>query len=369
MDKKRTYFPDLTIKGFKSTDHLYIDSLSSINLIAGDNNVGKSTVLEALYALATGGEMGALLQMGCNRMNIQNPMGESFVVDKEKLLLTFFKDWQFKLGKDLIIKAGTDQALQMKLVYVLESKEKAGNAVVNKMEILDQPLENAQGGDTLERGILFTSNNNTFFSAFSTGSGMGDEFVYPKQVNFIHTSLSSKSYNLRLWDNIALTGLERHVIEALRVIDPLVENLAFLEESVLKGGRGASDRVPYITLKNRSDRYPLSIMGDGMNRILSIILGIVNSKGGICLIDEIENGIYYRRQPELWRIICLLVKELDVQLFATTHSLDCIRSFSSVAHEVDAQLIRLEKRKSEFAAVNYKSGELQIALENDIELR
>ena len=194
MDKKRIYFPDLTIKGFKSIDHLYIDSLSSINLIAGDNNVGKSTVLEALYALATGGEMGALLQMGCNRMNIQNPMGESFVVDKEKLLLTFFKDWQFKLGKDLIIKAGTDQALQMKLVYVLESKEKAGNAVVNKMEILDQPLENAQGGDTLERGILFTSNNNTFFSAFSTGSGMGDEFVYPKQVNFIHTSLSSKSY-------------------------------------------------------------------------------------------------------------------------------------------------------------------------------
>ena len=274
MDKKRIYFPDLTIKGFKSIDHLYIDSLSSINLIAGDNNVGKSTVLEALYALATGGEMGALLQMGCNRMNIQNPMGESFVVDKEKLLLTFFKDWQFKLGKDLIIKAGTDQALQMKLVYVLESKEKAGNAVVNKMEILDQPLENAQGGDTLERGILFTSNNNTFFSAFSTGSGMGDEFVYPKQVNFIHTSLSSKSYNLRLWDNIALTGLERHVIEALRVIDPLVENLAFLEESVLKGGRGASDRVPYITLKNRPDRYPLSIMGDGMNRILSIILSI-----------------------------------------------------------------------------------------------
>ena len=63
MDKKRIYFPDLTIEGFKSIDHLYIDSLSSINLIAGDNNVGKSTVLEALYALATGGEMGALLQM------------------------------------------------------------------------------------------------------------------------------------------------------------------------------------------------------------------------------------------------------------------------------------------------------------------
>ena len=159
-------------------------------------------------------------------MNIQNPMGESFVVDKEKLLLTFFKDWQFKLGKDLIIKAGTDQTLQMKLVYVLESKEKAGNAVVNKMEILDQPLENAQGGDTLERGILFTSNNiHSFLLSVRVRVWGMNWFIRSRLTLFIRLCLLKViicDYGTICFDRTGKT-----CIEALRVIDPLVENLAF----------------------------------------------------------------------------------------------------------------------------------------------
>lgn len=54
----------------------------------------------------------------------------------------------------------------------------------------------------------------------------------------------------------------------------------------------------------------MSVMGDGMNRILSLILGLVNCKDGVCFIDEIENGVYYRRQPALWKIISHLVGKL-----------------------------------------------------------
>ena len=120
----------------------------------------------------------------------------------------------------------------------------------------------------------------------------------------------------------------------------------------------------------RNNRYPLSIMGDGMNRILSVILSIVNSKNGICLIDEIENGIYYRKQLDLWKIIFFLVNELNVQLFATTHSLDCVRSFSSMAENGEMnRLIRLEKRKTGPFAICYAPQELKVALDNEIELR
>ena len=109
-----------------------------------------------------------------------------------------------------------------------------------------------------------------------------------------------------------------------------------------------------------------------MNRILSIILAIVNSKNGICLIDEIENGIYYRKQLDLWKIIFFLVDQLNVQLFATTHSLDCVRSFSSMAENGNGemnQLIRLEKRKKGPFAICYAPQELKVALDNEIELR
>ena len=136
----------------------------------------------------------------------------------------------------------------------------------------------------------------------------------------------------------------------MRIIEPDIDNLAFIEDPYTESGKLI--RVPYITFKNKSGRYPLSVMGDGMNRILSIILGLVNSKDGVCLIDEIENGIYYKRQPELWDMICHLVKELNIQLFATTHSLDCIRNFSASATD-NSQFIRLEKRKTGIKAVCY----------------
>jgi AAA15 family ATPase/GTPase len=71
-------------------------------------------------------------------------------------------------------------------------------------------------------------------------------------------------------------------------------------------------------------------MGDGMNRILTIILALVNSDNGCLLIDEFENGLHYTVQENLWRIIFHLSKELNIQVFATTHSEDCIKGFQSV---------------------------------------
>ena len=132
---------------------------------------------------------------------------------------------------------------------------------------------------------------------------MEDEFRFSERVilpnvHFVHTVSSSKDMNARLWDNISLTGLEQHVVDALRIIEPQIENLAFLEEPEVSLFSGRTRRVPYVSLRNGNNRYPLSIMGDGMNHILSIILAIVNSKNGICLIDEIENGIYYRKHLE-----------------------------------------------------------------------
>ena len=103
--------------------------------------------------------------------------------------------------------------------------------------------------------------------------------------------------------------------------------------------------------------------------ILSLVLGIVNSANGGCLIDEIENGIYYRWQSELWKMSGMLAEQLNVQVFAMTHSLDCIRSFADVLGKQDALLIRLEKRAKGLTAVCYSGEELRTAMDNDIELR
>jgi AAA15 family ATPase/GTPase len=114
-------------------------------------------------------------------------------------------------------------------------------------------------------------------------------------------------------------------------------------------------------------------MGDGINRILTIILALVNSDNGFLLLDEFENGLHYTVQEKMWKIIFDLSNTLNVQVFATTHSEDCISGFQRVLNNSDnsqsGKLIRLDNNCGNIKPVEYSSGELKIANEQDIETR
>ena len=115
---------------------------------------------------------------------------------------------------------------------------------------------------------------------------------------------------------------KKYVVEALRIIEPRVDRLNFLNENEF-----SNVRVPYVTLKDTGQRFRLSSMGDGINRVLSIILGLVNCKGGVFLLDEFETGLHYTVQTKLWEVIFMLSEKLNIQVFVTSHSRDCINSF------------------------------------------
>ena len=368
---EKNYFPSVRIKGFKAIDDLALDSLGRINLIAGDNNVGKSTLLEALYVLATEGDMEVMTHIACDRMNY--PWDVDVVRDenaRQSLLLSFFRDWKFELGAVVSFQTAEGETLELKPVYAYTEivREEDGKTYSRQKYVENEGQMADVATKEVRRGILRQKGwHEEFYPLDGPAYYFNDEIR--TDVQFIHTSFFSKDLNVRLWNAIALTGLEKYVIEALRIIEPDVENLAFLEETIRVNFSKQEVRVPYITLKGRSGRFPLNVMGDGMNRILSLVLGMVNSADGVCLIDEVENGIYYRRQPELWKMIEMLAERLNVQVFATTHSLDCIRSFADMARGKDAQLIRLEKRVKGMVAVCYSAEELQTAMGNDIELR
>jgi len=126
-------------------------------------------------------------------------------------------------------------------------------------------------------------------------------------------------------------------------------------------------------LKGDSNVIPLKSMGDGINRILTIILALVNSDNGYLLIDEFENGLHYSVQEKLWEIIFKLSKSLNVQVFATTHSEDCIRAFESVLNtdqNIDkGKLLRLDNVKGSIKQIEFSAGELKTAMESGIEIR
>ncbi len=70
-----------------------------------------------------------------------------------------------------------------------------------------------------------------------------------------------------------------------------------------------------------------------MGRLLGVALALVNASDGVLLIDEIESGLHYTVQADMWRLIFRVAHRLNVQVFATTHSWDCIEAFQKAALE------------------------------------
>ena len=112
-----------------------------------------------------------------------------------------------------------------------------------------------------------------------------------------------------------------------------------------------------------------------MNRLLGNALALVNAKGGIFLIDEVESGLHYSVQPDMWRLILETAAKLNVQVFATTHSLDCLRAFESAASERgedESLLISLRRHRQEpekIVAVLAGKEDLEIIIHSHIEAR
>ena len=185
---------------------------------------------------------------------------------------------------------------------------------------------------------------------------------------FVHTVDFNIDNNAMLFDEISLSPEEKYITQALRLIHPKITRINFLNVGTARLGR--ETRVPVVTLEGDNKKYLLSAMGDGINRILTIILAMLNCKEGTLLLDEFETGLHYSVQDELWKIIFMLAEELDIQVFVTTHSNDCVNSFVRTNTKNNGMIIRLEERKGNIIAVSYiDNEELTFATMNNIEGR
>ena len=248
-----------------------------------------------------------------------------------------------------------------------EQEDKEGNIFRRKKIISESEIEQDFGNYKIGLEIRF--GNNAYILSLEDGrpSRLGFRpFANNEVFQFIRTRNIDKEINSKLWDNITLTPKEKFVIDALKIIEPSTERIAFI-------GENSRDRIAVIKLSDSNDVIPLRNMGDGTNRILTIILALVNADNGFLLVDEFENGLHYSVQEKLWKIIFTLAEKLNVQVFATTHSEDCIEGFESALNNPDnslvGKLIRLDNKNGTIKQVEFSAKELKIASDNNIETR
>jgi AAA15 family ATPase/GTPase len=116
---------------------------------------------------------------------------------------------------------------------------------------------------------------------------------------------------------------------------------------------------------------PLAVCGDGVVRLFSFVVELTAVKGGVLLIDEIDAGLHYSVMVPFWRALRKLADEHDVQIFATTHNDNLIRS-AMAAFDDDLSwlcLFRLDRRKQGIVAVRYDEEALATARDERFEVR
>lgn len=374
----------LDIKNYRNLKELTMSSLSKVNLITGKNNTGKSTVLEAIAIYATKGELSLIYQLLGER-------GENFKVTdlnrnptetNIKTLSSLFSDRVVSFEKKDAITIGnfedslfgqqrsSERTISIRFIkYYDEIQRDTQGSIMRKRTLFDDKeilsdLTNFKVGLEIRVGKdsyvlpLDEERPNRYY----TFKGFG----FNESMQFIRTRSIDKETNGKLWDNVTLTEKEQFVIDALKIIEPSTERIAFIEEN-------SRERTAVIKLSSQQSVLPLRSMGDGINRILTIILALVNSDNGYLLIDEFENGLHHTVQEQLWKIIFELSQRLNVQVFATTHSEDCIIGFENVlSNQINTslgKLIRLDNIDGVIKQVEFDANELRIATDYNIEIR
>jgi len=109
-----------------------------------------------------------------------------------------------------------------------------------------------------------------------------------------------------------------------------------------------------------------------MWRMLAMAIAISQCKGSVLLVDEIDTGLHYTVLPDMWRLIMESARDLDVQVFATTHSSDCIEALASVCASDGllselATLHRVERNSR--TSTPYSGRDIMIAAEKQVEVR
>ncbi|MEZ4632687.1 MAG: ATP-binding protein [Deinococcales bacterium] len=170
-----------------------------------------------------------------------------------------------------------------------------------------------------------------------------------------------------IWDYLSLTEYEKQVIEGLQIIEPRIMALSFVAQDSERSGL----RAPYVSLKGSTEPIALKSMGDGTFKILNLLIMLLSSKESILCIDEFENGLHWSVQPKVWQAVFRLAKKLDVQVFATTHSRDCIAGFNEVWQDQEDEgcFLRLDREGEDIYPTYYPPSSLNDALEMDIEVR
>lgn len=337
------------IQGFKGFKDTLIAPLRKVNLILGGQNVGKTSLLEAVY-------------LGASDINNFQQLPTLFRVaegrDSQRYLESVLgkRQWLVDLSDD-----------QGKLLKTTNNLDRLLEKLVELRVIKDDGINIRRliGGDNIEIG------HDVFLPSIVNGkNNLIDPYDAAKQILFLNplvvsVHLPNQFDVAQLFDRTIMARKKKILLDMLRRIEPRLEDM----HSLLPDGE---QRI-YVELEGDGDALPLPQLGHGFSRLVYLYCSLLVTDAKLALIDEVENGIHYSSLPILFQGIQDIAANSNVQTLMTTHSWDCIKAayktFADAGNLKDFQLIRLEREGDNVRAVVINDEMLETVMEAGYEVR
>ncbi|HOZ62585.1 MAG TPA: AAA family ATPase [Smithellaceae bacterium] len=381
-----TYFK---VENFKRFDSLELTDIGQFNLIVGDNNVGKTSLLEALLfdvdrkkCLSNLHQTLFLKGLNIKPILIYGHRGEIVEIryPDENFLRYIFNE----LHQTLIF------------TFNIVDKRDLGGTVsiemIHSSQITDDLLESGPdvfftGHTTDNRYLAFESSGGYNFEydektasggpapiGITEYAGLYEHIVNQEKeggMPFISTSINNRDdLSKAYFEQVDLSRKEKkQLIEVMSFLLPEIEDF---EVRKIAG----EDQL-LVGIKERDELMPISTFGESVTRATQIMLEISKYRGKRLMIDEIDTGIHYSRMKNFLKTVFQVAQKNDVQLFMTTHSRECQQAFAEVFEESDMaqyqekvrQFTLVEKQDGQVAAITRNFGQLEFALQTDNETR
>ena len=356
-------FKQIYINDYRGLKHIELNNLGHINVIVGENNSGKTSILEAVQLLDNHDILSNIISIA-KRRETQNlaSFGRGKALPFEMFLYSF--DMRDMVEKEIFLSAKTyenrmcrvrtaanlhkefcfvDELQKSEVERYAMCADEKGYIRVLKGEYLYEMNERVEGNFTFRETQLKPQLSKYYDGGEYISRRQKILYISPMDI-YTNKIISSSLYKGMLIDE------KRRLIELLRIFD----------ERIISIENGMNHGYPVIWIEMEDyGLVPISVFGDGLKKVLTLASAVVKMRDGVILIDEFETGIHKRALIQVAEWLATVTETYNVQVFLTTHSSDAIEALVEAGQErMGVKAYRLEHYKDQIYVKEFEGTDL-----------
>ncbi len=359
------------IKNFKTFKDTQIDGFTKLNIITGENNAGKSNLLEALYCL-----VGKSMHPCANITEIYDNIRKEPLTTESKNLMFYGLDTKEEI--QIVTTLDNNQTLDLQIKFIASENQKVIESQI--IPTAEQTQMSSQLNFTLKKNNEEIYNDHLNIAKVPNFPSIPNQSGYNRQFkNFDPNQLQKllpfesaviipsdvvyrQAHMIQAVSKICSNNqLEEELNKHLNQFDNNIQAISFNTNNQLK-----------LKVKNIKEKVPLSVFGDGLKKYLHIVSAFMADNAKTIYIDEVENGLHFSRMRLLLKNIIDFInnnKDGNLQVFMTTHNQEFIEILDQVIKEKNfanqTKLFCLKRDGENIIPRTYYGESLEYYFENE----